>query len=188
MTLLIIGLVIFIVAHMVPSMGGLRSHLISRIGEEKYKGIYGLVSMTGFGLIIWGYIVAPFQDVWVPFSSLGKLVAVLMLLSVISLVASAIASNIKRIVRHPQIASVALFSLGHLLVNGDLASIILFGSFLVFTIVALISALVRKSGSNIGRQPFASDIKVVVIAVIVYAALVFLHPYLFDVPAILMAN
>jgi uncharacterized membrane protein len=184
MTLLIIGLALFMGVHLIPSMGNLRSYLAGKTGEEKYKGIIGLISLAGFALIIWGYSIAPVRQAWEPVLAPGKLIALLMLLSVILFVSSAISSNVKRIVRHPQLTAVVLFSSAHLLVNGDLASIILFGSFLLFSLIAIISALIRKLGADTGRQPVSRDIKVVVIGIAIYAGLIFLHPYLFGVPAV----
>lgn len=184
MTLLIIGLTLFIFVHLIPSMGGLRAVLAGRIGEQKYKGIIGLVALVGLALTIWGYHVAPVAPLWIPPMSAGFTVTAMMLVSTILFVASIIPSNIKRVVRHPQLSAVILFSGAHLLVNGDLASIILFGSLLLFSVVAVISALIRKLGDNIGPQPASRDIKVLIIGAVVFAALVFLHPYLFGVPAL----
>lgn len=184
MTILIIGLVLFMGAHLIPSMGRLRPYLAGKIGEEKYKAVIGVVSLVGFGLIIWGYSVAPLRQAWEPVLAPGNLVAILMLISIVTFVSSAITSNIKRIVHHPQLIAVILFSTAHLLVNGEVAAVILFGAFLVFAILALISALIRKLGTAIERQPIGSDVKVIVIGVAVYAALLFLHPYLFGVAVI----
>ena len=86
--------------------------------------------------------------------------ALLVLAGLILLVSSMIPSNTQRIVVHPQLIGVALWAVGHLLVNGDLASVILFGGFLLFALVNLVLAICLGKGNALERQPIVSDAKV----------------------------
>jgi uncharacterized membrane protein len=167
-------------------MGGLRQVLVTGIGEEKYKGIIGIFALIGFGLIIWGYIRAPFQNIREPDLSLNYISIVLMYPSVVIFVSSTIRSNIKRIVRHPQLTGLGLFALAHLLVSGDLASILLFSSFLVFSVIAFISAIIRQLETERNRHPAIQDLKVVFTGTVIYGLLFFIHPWLFGVPVLML--
>lgn len=183
MSLLIMGLFVFLGIHLVPSFPGFRNRLVDRLGEMSYKGFFSLVSLAGFVAIIMGKAEAEFVSVWVPPAQLAIATKILMLPALILLVAAYIPSNIKRKVKHPMLAGIKFWALGHLLINGDLASILLFGGFLVFAVVAMISSNKRMVDAELlPVQPIYKDIVVVVVGVIAYGAIAMHHMQLFGVP------
>ncbi|KZZ28565.1 hypothetical protein A3752_20950, partial [Oleiphilus sp. HI0081] len=137
-------LIIFIGIHLLPTLPELRQKYIDKLGELPYKGIFAVISIAGFALIIMGKADAPFISIWQPPQFLSHLTKLLMLPAFILLVAAYIPSNIKRRVRHPMLAGVKLWALGHLLINGDAASILLFGGFLAYAVIDMIRANKRS--------------------------------------------
>ena len=138
MSILLLGLVVFLGLHSVRVFAeGWRTATIARIGAGPWKGIYSLLSIAGFVLIVWGYGLARQQPVvvWTPPGFMRHLVALLMLPVFVMFVAAYVPKNgIKAKLRHPQILSVKLWALAHLLANGTLADVLLFGSFLAWAI------------------------------------------------------
>jgi len=181
MTLLVLGLCLFIAIHLFPAFQAQRLSLIERFGELKYKGVFALVSIASFALILIGKGGAPFVEVWQPPQILAFVTKLLMLPTMILLVAAYIPSNFKRKIRHPMLMAVKVWALGHLLINGDLASIILFGSFLVFAILAMISANRRAEWKKPEEKSIFLDILVILIGGGVYVGVGMHHLQLFGV-------
>ncbi|MBZ0215699.1 MAG: NnrU family protein, partial [Fimbriimonadaceae bacterium] len=120
MTILIIGLVLFIGVHFVPAFTGLRARLRASLGEGRYKGLYSLVAAIGLGLIIWGYGLARYNQplLWNPPAWGPHLTAFLMFFSIVLLAAADISGKIKEVVRHPMITGVGIWGIAHLASNG----------------------------------------------------------------------
>jgi len=182
MTTLIIGLIVFFGVHFLPVFADRRARYISKIGELPYKGVYAVVSLVGFGLILLGKADAPFISIWQPPQVLSLVPKLLMLPAFILLVAAYIPSNIKQKVRHPMLLAVKLWALGHLMINGDLASILLFGSFLIYCVVDMISVNRRSEWQKPELKPFYMTVVVVIVGVGVYGAVAMNHAKLFGVP------
>jgi len=182
MALLVLGLFIFITIHLFPAFQSRRAALIERLGELKYKGLFSLVSLASFSLILIGKANAPFVEVWQPPQMLAVVTKLLMLPAMILLVAAYFPSNFKRKIRHPMLIAVKVWAIGHLLINGDLASIILFGSFLAFAVLAMISANKRMEWNKPKEQSVLMDILVILIGGAVYAGVGVYHFQLFGVP------
>ena len=130
---MIAGLVLFLGTHTLTTMRDLRTRLIASMGEGGYKAGYALASLAGLVLIVWGfahYRATGWIDVWSPPKTLKHINVALMLPAVILVVASYIRGRIYTTVKHPMLTGVKLWAFGHLLANGDLGGIILFGSFL----------------------------------------------------------
>jgi uncharacterized membrane protein len=171
MLTLVVGLVLFFAIHLVPTQTELRAGLVSRFGEGAYKGIFTLVSFAGLVLIVLGYgklQVMPGKnpELWFPPLWLRHVALALMLPSMILLVAAYVPSRIRDWVRHPMLASVKLWALAHLLANGDLASVVLFGSFLAWAVFDRISVKRRAALGPLGTRtggPIVNDILVVVV-------------------------
>lgn len=138
MTLLIAGLVVFLGVHSVRIFAdGWRSRTIARIGLNPWKGIYALVSLAGFVLIVHGYGEARqvTSVVWEPPITMYHITALLVFVSFVFLAAAKVPNNqIKGAVGHPMLIGVKLWAFGHLLVNGRSADIVLFGAFLAWAI------------------------------------------------------
>ncbi len=186
---MILGLVLFLGVHTLTTQRDARAAVIARLGgETSYKLLYSLVSAIGLALIVWGfarYRATGWIDVWYPPLALRHLVLLLMLPAVILVVASYLRGRIYTVLKHPMLAGIKLWALAHLLANGDLGSIILFGSFLAWAVFDRISL---KRRSDPGAPPIpvggvGNDVIAVVIGVIVYAALAFaFHPVVIGVP------
>jgi uncharacterized membrane protein len=139
MTLLIFGLVIFLGAHSIRMVAeGWRTRFIAARGEGAYKGLYTIVSLAGLALLVWGYGAARAApvDLWSPPVWTRHLAALLMLLSFILLAAAYVPRNhIKAAMGHPMVLGVKVWALAHLISNGRLADVLLFGSFLVWAVL-----------------------------------------------------
>ena len=146
MILLITGLIIFLGIHSLNIVTpGQRNLLATRFGVGKWKLIYSMISIIGFVLIIQGYSDARADPiwVWVPPAGLSHLVLLLTIPAFILLAATYVPHNrIKAKLGHPMLAAVKIWALSHLLANGSLADMILFGSFLIWAIVGF--AVLRK--------------------------------------------
>jgi len=181
MTTLIIGLSIFFAVHALPMFTVQREQLISKLGDLPYKGLFALVSIIGFALILMGKADAPFVSIWQPPQVLAFVPKLLMLPAFVLLVAAYVPSNIKLKIRHPMLLAVKLWALGHLLINGDLASILLFASFLIFAVLSMISANKRAEWSKPEAKPFYMTIVVILLGVVAYGAVAMNHAKLFGV-------
>lgn len=144
MVYLILGLVLFIGIHSVRiGADGWRTRTIARIGEMPWKGAYSAVSLLGFVLIIWGFSQARTMPVqlWSPPLLMRHLASPLTLMAFVLLVAAYVPGNgIKARVHHPMVLAVKVWALAHLLANGNLAHVLLFGSFLVWAVFSFTAA------------------------------------------------
>ncbi len=138
MAYLILGLVLFLGLHSVRIVADdWRTQTIARIGAQPWKGIYSLISLLGFGLIIWGYGQARMAPVplWSPPPAMRHIAYLLTLLSFVLLVAAYVPGNsVKAMVHHPMVLGVKVWALAHLLANGNLADVVLFGAFLLWAV------------------------------------------------------
>lgn len=184
MNILIAGLVIFFAIHLVPIFKGVYSSCVNRLGQGAYKGLFALVSLVGFGLIVWGKGEAGFEHIWTP-PQWGRYVAMVsVLVAVVLIMASQIPNNLKRYTRHPMLWGVFAWAVGHLLANGDKASLLLFGSFGVYALVAMMSLNRRGATLETVPKPVKNDCIVVASGVLVYALLLYFHGFLFGVKII----
>ncbi|MGK5057587.1 NnrU family protein [Janthinobacterium sp. LB2P49] len=153
MIVLILGLLLFLGLHSVRIVAdGWRSAQLARLGEKRWKGLYSLVAFAGLGLIIWGYGLARQQPqvLWAPPMGLRHASGLLMLLSLILLAAANVPRNrIKTLVHHPMLLGTQLWAIAHLLANGNVADVLLFGGFLVWSSVDLYSAVQRDRAAGV---------------------------------------
>lgn len=182
MTFLITGLIIFFAIHLLPTFPALRSSCVARLSLLPYKGVFALVSLAGFSLILIGKGQASFIEVWQPPAFLAMLTKLLMLPAMVLLVAAYVPSNIKNRIRHPMMAAVKLWALAHLLSNGDLASILLFGAFLCYGVISVISSNRRTEATAPVVRPTYMDVLVLIIGGAAYAGIGLYHQQLFGVP------
>ncbi len=147
MAWLILGLVIFLGMHSVRILAdGWRTRVIARMGLQPWKGAYALLSLLGFALIVVGFGEARLNPVWVwhPPLPMRHMAALLTLVSFVFLVATYVPGNaIKARLRHPMLLGTKVWALAHLLANGKLADIVLFGAFLVWAILCFRAARQR---------------------------------------------
>jgi len=193
MALLIIGLVIFLGVHAFSMARAPRAALVARLGEGPYKGLYALASLIGIVLIAVGfgrYRASGYIEVWDPPVWTRHLALLLMWPAWVMVVAAYLPGRIKRTLKHPMLAGVKLWALAHLLANGDLGTILLFGSILAWAVLARISAKrrdeVRDHAGPVAAPAGArNDILAVAIGTAIFLAFLFrLHLWLIGVPVV----
>lgn len=174
MLVLTFGTIIFFGIHLLPALQ-LKQTLTEKIGEARYKIGFSLVSLTGLGLIIWGFQLSEFEPLWAPLPWGRSLAMGVMPFVVILLCAAEAPNNIKRFVRHPMLIGITLWAGVHLAANGDLASTIIFASFLIFSIFDI--AAVELSGRFKPKDPVspAWDAAVIVIGLGLFTVLFYFH-------------
>lgn len=152
MFLLIAGLLLFLVSHSVGiAAPDWRARQLARLGEHRWKGLYSLVSLVALGLIIWGYGHARANPVVVWTSpAWTRHVAALLIVIAFVLIAAAYVprTRIKAAIGHPMTAGIALWAFAHLLANGRLSAVILFGAFLAWALVTFVAR--RRRDRNAG--------------------------------------
>lgn len=156
MLLLILGLVLFLGIHSVSivSASG-RNRLVQQLGEVPWKGLYSLVSLAGFVLIVIGYGAAreaPVLLYTLP-NGFRHLAALLMVPVFVLLFAAYLPGRIQRAAKHPMLLAVKLWALAHLLANGTLADVLLFGGFLAWAVVDRISVKKRAAAGLLRPGP-----------------------------------
>ncbi|TFW59118.1 NnrU family protein [Bradyrhizobium sp. MOS001] len=185
---MILGLMLFFAAHVFTTKREARAQAIASLGEGTYKILYAAVSLAGLALIIWGfahYRAAGMIPVWEPPVAFKHITVALMLPAVILVVASYLRGRIYATLKHPMLAGIKLWAAAHLLANGDLGSIILFGSFLGWAVYDRISLKHRTDGGGppIPVGGVTNDLIAVAVGIVAYLALAFaFHPVVIGVP------
>jgi len=172
MILLVLGLIIFIGIHLVPTSPSTRGNLTARFSEGPYKGLFSLVAFAGLILIIYGYGQARFAPsgnplLWDPPRWTRHVTMTLMLPVFVLLAAAYLPGRISAAVKHPMLLSVKLWAFAHLLISGRLAQLLLFGSLLAWAVYDRIS--VKRRAVPIKSGPVRNDIIAIVIGLLVYA-------------------
>ena len=181
MALLILGMVIFLSAHLMPSFVELRRKLVDRKGETVYLICYSLVSALGLGLVIAGKATAPDVPIWEAPRWMNHLTMTAMLAAVILLAAAYIPNNLRRFVRHPFLWGFTLWAFSHLIVSGDLGSLILFGGIGAFALFDMWSANRRGAQNSDKKVPFYMDVLLISVGLFAYGVISYVHPNLFGV-------
>jgi uncharacterized membrane protein len=193
MTILLLGLVIFIGAHSFTMARAPRAHAIGRLGEGAYKGLYSLVSLLGLVLIIWGfgaYRAEGYIQVWNPPVWTRHLSLLLVWPAFVAFAAAYLPGRIKGALKHPMLAALKFWALAHLLANGDLGSMLLFAGLLAWAVAARISTKRRDEVLDHGGPAAApagwrNDLLALAIGTVAYLVfLIWLHPLLIGVPAL----
>src|SRR3954452_3331540 len=187
---MILGLILFFGVHTLTTQREMRARVIGSTGESSYKIGYALASVAGLALVTWGfanYRATGWIDVWNPPTAFKHITVALMLPAVILVVASYIRGRIYTTLKHPMLTGIKLWAAAHLLANGDLGSIILFGSFLGWAVFDRISL---KHRGDAGGQPVpvggpANGLIAMAVGVVAYLALAFaFHPVVIGVPVV----
>lgn len=184
MTIFILGLIVFFGAHFFTAlMRPQREALIAKLGEKPFKGLYAAASLAGFVLIILGWPNADATLLYSPPYFLRHITFALMAISIILLVAAYTPTGrIAAAVKHPMLAGVKVWAFAHLLSNGEVRSVLLFGSFLAFAVIDRI-AVKKRNAPTPAAGPVRNDIIAIVVGVIVYGVIAhFLHRYIAGVP------
>ena len=180
---LILGVVLWSATHLLNGIGrNLRGSMISRFGAGGYKGLFSLTILASMVMMVVGWRASVPHLIYLPPAAGRTAALVLMLIALILFAASGVPTNIKRFIRHPQLTGVAIWSLAHLLSNGDSRSIILFGGIGAWALLEM-PAINRREGPWQKPQPLplSAEIQPLVGGIVIYVALLFAHPYLFNV-------
>ena len=185
----ILGLVIFLGAHVFVTMRDRRAALIKTLGAAPYRGLFSLVSIVGIVLVGYGfaqYRAEGLLTIWNPPAWTRHIVVALMWPASIMVVAAYIRGHIKRVLKHPMLVGVKTWAVAHLCANGDLGGIILFGAVLLWAGFDR-ATLKRRTDPGAPEIPVGgtrNDIIAIVVGTILYFALGFLfHPLVVGLPA-----
>lgn len=188
MSVLILGLIVFLGAHSVRIVADdWRGAQVARLGAGGWKGLHVLVSLAGFVLIVWGFEQARLDPVvlWHPPTWTRHVAGLLTLVAFVLVAAAYVPGNhLKAAIGHPMVAGVKVWAFAHLLANGTLADVVLFGSLLAWAVIDFISARRRDRAAGVRYPPglAARDVLAAVIGVAAWAAFAFyLHGRLFGV-------
>lgn len=188
MTVLILGLMVFLGVHSTRIVANdWRAAQLKRLGEGPWKGIYSLISLAGFGLIIWGFGLARQQPavLWTPPVAMRHVAALLTLIAFVLLAAAYVPRNaIKARLHHPMVLSVKVWAFAHLLANGKLADLLLFGAFLAWAVACFIAAQRRDraAGTHYPAGSAGATALTVAVGVALWAVFAFwLHAMLIGV-------
>lgn len=144
MDMLILGLVLFLGVHSVRiAADGWRGRMLARLGEKTWKGLYSVISLLGFALLCWGYGLARQEPtvLWVAPAGLRHATALFTLIAFVLVAAAYVPRNsIRARLHHPMLLGTKTWALGHLLSNGNLADVLLFGGFLIWAVLCFASA------------------------------------------------
>ena len=184
MRLLLVGLVLFLGIHLVPVVPSLRTALVGRLGELRYKGVFTLVSALGLVLIVAGYAFAGERFQVFPALPAARAIApYAMIVSFVLFAAANMRGHLRRIVRHPMLLGLGIWATVHLLANGDRVGTVLFGAFLAYALIDLVSAIGRGAVKTF--DPMLKHDVIAVVGGIGLALLVMtFHRVLFGAPVV----
>lgn len=184
MTMLVLGLVLFLGIHLVPAVPSLRRTVAAGLGENRYKRAFTIVSFLGLILIVVGYMRAPSEPyVFAPFVGAIHAAPLVMPVSFVLLAAANMKTRIRASLKHPMLIGVGLWALVHLLANGELKATVLFGSFLAYAVLDFLSAASRhavKPFAPVARQDMIAVASGVVLALLVMT----FHRWIFGVKVV----
>jgi uncharacterized membrane protein len=186
MVMLSAGLVLWAVVHLIPGPGrNTRQKIIDAVGEKPYKGVFSLALLVALALIVLGWRSAAVEPVYLPPAWGGLAALILMPIAIFLFGASHARSRVKRFVRHPQLSGLAIWSVAHLLANGDNRSVLLFGGLGLWALLETV-VINRRAGEWIKPEApaLAIEFKLLVISAAVFASLVYLHPRFAGVAAL----
>ena len=189
MTILLAGIVLFAAVHWFPAaMPGARKSIIGGIGELPYKGLFAIFSLGSLALIVKGWQAAPLIKIYVPPFFGNWIIGGAIVLSIVLFLAPYFPSNIRRVLRHPQLTGVVIWGAAHLLVNGTVRDLLLFGGFAVWALLAMLLAS-RRDGpwSRPAPRPVWGDAALLIAGLLAAAALFHFHGRLFGVTPIYLA-
>ena len=179
--LLILGLALFLGAHLVPVAVPLRNAWIARAGEQRYKGLFTVASLAGFALIVAGYYFGERgPQLFAPSPTARAVAPEAMTLSFILLAAANMRGYLRHTLKHPMLLGVLLWSFVHLLANGDLRGTILFGAFFAWAVVDLVSAIARRAVKSFVPS-VRFDVMAIVGGIVLAGVVMFAHRWLFGV-------
>ena len=184
MSVLIAGLVFFLGVHLLPALPGSRAAFVQRWGEQRYKGIFTLISFAGLALIIAGYAIAtPGPQLFASSQTAIAIAPYAMTLSLVFFAAANMRTHVRQIVRHPMLLGLAIWAAVHLLANGDTRGTLLFASFLAYAAIDFVSVVKRHAVKEF-MPTVRHDAIAVTAGVVIALAFMALHRPLFGVAVV----
>jgi uncharacterized membrane protein len=188
MNLLVLGMVLFGGPHLFSSLApAARDGLKIRLGVKRWRAIYGLVTLLGLTLMVWGFIrahsgLAAADWLYLPEPWMRHVTMLFVLLGFIALASAKGPGHIRLWLQQPMSVGVSLWAVGHLLANGRIIDVMLFGTFLVIALVDIAVSTMRGKVPRY-RPQLRGDAIAVAAGVVLYALMLFvIHPYVFGIP------
>ena len=181
MALLIWGLVLFIGIHLLPSVDRLRRAISERLGEPAYKILFSLVSAAGLILIGIGYGRASHEQIFEPSRTARTFLPIAMAIAFVLVAVANVPGRVRRAIHHPMLAGVLIWATFHLLANGDLASNVMFGTFALWVVFAILSAEYRGKRPGSSQGSFKADAVGAVVGLALFWLVFHFHASLFGV-------
>lgn len=177
---LIFGLAVLFTVHLLPAIPTLRQQAIQLVGKKIYLGAFTFIALIGLSLIIYGKFTAPHLPIWNPPFWAVFVPVIVMPFVFILILCAYFPTNIGCAVRHPMLIGVLLWSLTHLSINGDLASMILFGGFSIFSILLIALADNRQNFNKVKKISVMRDVTAAASGVVVFVVVLYFHHGLFS--------
>lgn len=181
MSLQLLGVILFFGVHAIPAHTGLRSALVGRVGEVGYKAGFALISLAGLVLMGMGFAQSGFVALWEPATWAGTATKIAMWIAFVLLAAAYTPTHIRGTVKHPMMLGVFIWSVTHLISNGEQAALWLFAPFAGFAVFSVVSAEMR--GKRLGRAPasWKNDGIALAVGTVAWALVWYFHGALFGV-------
>jgi uncharacterized membrane protein len=181
MEFLILGTFIFFGIHLLPLLA-IKKSLIDKFGKKPYMAIFAIISALGLGLMIYGKGHADFIPVWQPMTLAYWVPILVMWPTMVLFVWAEIPCSMKITLRHPMLIGIVLFTTSHLIANGDLASIILFGSFAIYSLFVIFRQGFQKKESNIPASTPKWNAFGLILGTLLYGAIFHFHQNITGMP------
>lgn len=177
MSLLLTGILIWTLVHFLPVFAqSLRKGIINTVGLMTYKGIFSLAIVSSMALMVMGWQQHPEEYYYPQMAGAREATMALVFLAIILLVSAKFKSNIKRYVRNPQLSGITIWSLAHLLSNGEARAVLLFSGFFIWAYIMRIGINIRDGEwQKPEKVSFIHDIKVLGVASVIYGILLYTH-------------
>lgn len=184
MIILVAGVLLWSLTHlMISAAPDLRAGLIARIGMVPYKILFSLTLVGALVLMVVGWKASPVTAAWLPPAGMRHATMLLVPIAVILFISARAPTDIKRLIRHPQLTGVKLWAVAHLLSNGEWRSLILFGGLLAWAVLEVIFINRREGERSLPPpQGMAKTLLSAVIGLAIAVGLVFAHPWLSGMP------
>lgn len=179
--MMLAGLILFFGMHLVPSVPGVREGLVARMGENPYKGLFALVSIGGLVLFGFGFADRDYHELWTTPAWGPHLAMTVMPVVFVLWLAGEGKGRIRKKLKHPMVYGTFLWSLVHLVNNGDLGSVYLFGGFALYSLFAVYSANRRGKVPNYTEPRGRSDVISVVGGLALYGLVLWGHEFVLGV-------
>lgn len=181
---LFLGLAMWCLVHFIPTLGvGIKQSLIAKMGNNGYRGVFSLLIVLSLVMIVAGWRSVTPEFLYALPMFTRPLAMLLILVAFIFFVAARLPTRLKQYVRNPQLTSVILWAIAHLVLNGDTRAVMLFGTLGVWAILEIV--FINKRDGEWVKPPvpgWGAEVKVVMIGFVAYVAVMFLHPYIAGVP------